>query len=152
MVYQVLQKSLDTIKNVASKEIIYCNLVIDEMNIRKHIKMDAQRNVYGYVNLGVQCNNVDLEAERVFRSYYNVKNYRQSVLFLTTQVKMNLYQYKISFQLSGCDDNHSIVDTHKDQLTKLVIQKYLDIRMFYEIRKRNDQTKIRYFSKINNWQ
>ncbi|KAE9542434.1 hypothetical protein AGLY_003295 [Aphis glycines] len=66
-----------------------------------------------------------------------------SVLFLTTQVKMNLYQYKISFQLSGCDDNHSIVDTHKDQLTKLVIQKYLYIRMFHEIRKRNDQTKIR---------
>jgi len=84
-----------------------------------------------------------LETERVFRSYYNVKNYKQSVLFLTTQVKMNLYQYKIRFQLSGCDDNHSIVDTHKDQLTKLVIQKYLDIRIFHEIRKRNDQTKIR---------
>jgi len=30
------KESLDTIKNVASKEKIYCNLIIDEMSIRKH--------------------------------------------------------------------------------------------------------------------
>jgi len=50
---------LDTIKNVSSKEKIYSNLVVDEMSIRKHTEMDTQQNVYGYVNISIQCNNVD---------------------------------------------------------------------------------------------
>lgn len=29
------------------------------MSIRKQTEMSAQRNVYGYVNLGIQCKNVD---------------------------------------------------------------------------------------------
>jgi len=32
--------------------------VIDEMSIRKHIEMDSQRNIYGFVNLGV-ANDMD---------------------------------------------------------------------------------------------
>jgi len=123
------------------KKILYINTSDNSSNRSR--KLLSQKDRGGLYKPSDTIMKICLETERVFRSYYNVKNYKQSVLFLTTQVKMNLYQYKISFQLSGCDDNHSIVDTHKDQLTKLVIQKYLDIRMFHEIRKRNDQTKIR---------
>lgn len=75
-----------------------------------------------------------VETERIFRSYYNIKDYKKSVLFLTTQVKINLFQYNISFKLKGCDDNHTIVNTHKDQLTTLISQKYLGIRLFHEIK------------------
>lgn len=101
------------------KKILYINTSDSSSNRSR--KLLSQKDRGGLYKPSDTVMKICLETERVFRSYYNVKNYKQSVLFLTTQVKMNLYQYKISFQLSGCDDNHSIVDTHKDQLTKLVI-------------------------------
>lgn len=52
------KESLDSIANIVKKQPVYCNLVIDEMSIRKHIEMDSQRNIYGFVNLGV-ANDMD---------------------------------------------------------------------------------------------
>lgn len=47
------------------------------------------------------------------------------------------------FSADGCKENVSILDTHRDQLANLIIYKYLDIRMFHEIKTKNEQLKIR---------
>lgn len=52
-------------------------------------------------------------------------------------------QFSIYFNKNDCSKNISILDTHRDQLTNLVIFKYLDIRMFHELKKKNDTIKIR---------
>jgi len=53
------KESLDSITNIVKKkQPVYCNLVIDEISIRKHIELDSQRNIYGFVNLGV-ANDMD---------------------------------------------------------------------------------------------
>jgi len=48
------KESFDTLTDMANNEAkeIQCNLVIDEMSIRKQVAMDSNRNIYGFVNLG----------------------------------------------------------------------------------------------------
>uniref|UniRef100_A0A2S2N8G3 THAP domain-containing protein 9 n=2 Tax=Schizaphis graminum TaxID=13262 RepID=A0A2S2N8G3_SCHGA len=54
------KESFDTLADIAKTKEIQCNLVIDEMSIRKQIEMDSNRNVYGFVNLGItSTENVD---------------------------------------------------------------------------------------------
>lgn len=48
------KESFDTLTDMANNEAkeVQCNLVIDEMSIRKQVEMDSNRNIYGFVNLG----------------------------------------------------------------------------------------------------
>jgi len=47
------KESFDTLTDMANNEAkeVQCNLVIDEMSIRKQVEMDSNRNIYGFVNL-----------------------------------------------------------------------------------------------------
>lgn len=60
------------------------------------------------------------------------------IYYLLTKVKMNLYKSKTNL-FPQCPDQESFLDSHQDQLIKLIALKYLDIRLFHEIRKINDQ-------------
>jgi len=84
-----------------------------------------------------------LEAERVFRSYPINTDYKQHSVFLWNKIKNSIFKYRILFNADSCEENYSVLNTHRDQLTNLVIYKYLDIRMFHEIKKMNEQSKIR---------
>lgn len=47
--------------------------------------------------------------------------------------------YRINRELFyPCPDQESFLDRHNDQLTKLVALKYIDIRLFHEVKKIND--------------
>lgn len=48
------KESFEALANITKKEQVHCNLIINEMCIRKQIEMDTQRNTYGFVNLGIQ--------------------------------------------------------------------------------------------------
>ncbi|KAF0761572.1 THAP-type domain-containing protein [Aphis craccivora] len=56
------KESLDSIANNVKKQLVYCNLVIDEMSIRKYIEMNSQRNIYGFVNLGMA---IDMDGDEI---------------------------------------------------------------------------------------
>lgn len=57
------EESFKTIKNKASKNPVYCNIV-DEMCIRQHIEMDNSRSVNEYINMGADnsydCDDIPL--------------------------------------------------------------------------------------------
>jgi len=59
-------------------------------------------------------------------------------MYLLTKVKMNLYKSKTNL-FSQYPDQESFLDSHQDQLIKLIDLKYLNIRLIREIRKINDQ-------------
>lgn len=68
-------------------KILYINTSDSSSNRSR--KLLSQKDRGGLYKPSETVMKICLETERVFRSYYNVKNYKQSVLFLTTQVKMN---------------------------------------------------------------
>jgi len=45
------KESFNTLADFAKTQVVQCNLMIDEMSIRKQVKMDSNRNVYGFVDL-----------------------------------------------------------------------------------------------------
>lgn len=45
-------EAIETIKGKVSQKKIYCNLIIDEMCVKRRIESDTQQNTYGHVNLG----------------------------------------------------------------------------------------------------
>jgi DNA transposase THAP9 len=49
------KESFDTLTDMANNEAkeVQCNLVIDEMSIRKQVEIDSNRNIYGFVNMGI---------------------------------------------------------------------------------------------------
>jgi len=84
-----------------------------------------------------------LEAERVFKSTSFSVNHKKNINFLWNKTKNNLHQFNIYFNKNDYSENISILDTHRDQLTNLIIFKYLDIRMYHELKKKNDTITIR---------
>lgn len=64
-----------------------------------------------------------------------------------------MHQLNIYFNKNNCSENISILDTHRDQLTNLIILKYLDIRMYRELKKKNDTITINnlFYFKTNNF-
>uniref|UniRef100_A0A2S2PS39 THAP domain-containing protein 9 n=1 Tax=Schizaphis graminum TaxID=13262 RepID=A0A2S2PS39_SCHGA len=48
------KESFEAIANEAKNRPIYCNLVIDEMCIRRYVEMDSQKKIYGYINMGAE--------------------------------------------------------------------------------------------------
>lgn len=83
---------------------------------------------------------VCLETERIFKSFpISLKCYKKDAKFIWNQTKLNLFKFGIQFDKNYCNENTSILNTHKDQLTNVIIYKYLDIIMHHEIRKKNDE-------------
>lgn len=78
------------------------------------------------------------EVERIIRSYPPTYfNNDKNKLYLLTKVKQNLYRNNREL-LYPCPDQESFLDKHNDQLTKLVALKYVDIRLFHEVKNIND--------------
>jgi len=78
------------------------------------------------------------ETERLIRSYPPTYfNNNKNKLYLLVKIKQNLYKYNREL-FSDCPDQESFLDTHKDQIIKLIVFKYVDIRLFHEVRKVND--------------
>lgn len=71
----------------------------------------------------------------MFKSYPIDFNYKKHTTFLWNKIKNDIFKYKIMFSAHGCKENVSVLDTHRDQLTNLIIYKYLGIRMFHEKKK-----------------
>jgi len=44
--------TLEAIKQKVTGGPIYCNLVVDEMCVKRHIEIDTHQNVYGHINMG----------------------------------------------------------------------------------------------------
>lgn len=47
------QKALNAIKIKSQQGPVYCNLTVDEMCIKKYKELDTRKNVYVYINMGV---------------------------------------------------------------------------------------------------
>lgn len=78
------------------------------------------------------------ETERLIRSYPPTYfNSNKNKLYLLVKIKQNLYKYNREL-FSNCPDQESFLDTHKNQIIKLIVFKYVDIRVFHEVRKVND--------------
>lgn len=56
---------------------------------------------------------------------------------MLVKIKQNLYKYNREL-FSNCPDQESFLDIHKNQIIKLIVFKYVDIRVFHEVRKVND--------------
>ncbi|CAI6360523.1 unnamed protein product [Macrosiphum euphorbiae] len=50
------KEAFETIKNKVLDSKVYCSLTVDEMSVKRHIEIDTQQNMYGYINLGTDCN------------------------------------------------------------------------------------------------
>lgn len=48
-------EAFEQIKNKVSVSPVYCNLVVDEMCVKRHIEIDTQQNIYGHVNMGTDA-------------------------------------------------------------------------------------------------
>lgn len=48
------KESFEAISNEARNRPLYCNLVIDEMCIRRYVEMDSQKKILGYINMGAE--------------------------------------------------------------------------------------------------
>lgn len=46
------KESFNTIAIKVKSEPVYCNIVIDEMCVRRQVEMDTQNNIYGHINMG----------------------------------------------------------------------------------------------------
>lgn len=48
-------EAFEQIKEKVNLSPVYCNLVIDEMCVKRHIEIDTQQNIYGHVNMGTDA-------------------------------------------------------------------------------------------------
>lgn len=67
------KESFDKLADFSKTKEVQCNLVFDEMSIRKQVEMDSNRNLYDFVDLGVRSTeNIDkimLEAKNALFLY-----------------------------------------------------------------------------------
>lgn len=45
-------EAFETIKLKATNKSLFCNLVVDEMCVKRQIEIDPQQNIYGHINMG----------------------------------------------------------------------------------------------------
>lgn len=78
------------------------------------------------------------ETERFIRNFPPTYfNNNKNKLYLLNKVKQNLYKSKREL-FYNCPGQESFLDNHESQIIKLIVFKYVDIRIFHEIRKVND--------------
>lgn len=95
---------------------------------------------------------VCIESEKIFRQYsIEFTNQKKSIKFFIVKLKSVLYNKYSIFNNMYCV-NHDIhmlfdqtqqFDTHRDQLIQNICVVYYNIRFFHEVKKANDQLKLR---------
>jgi len=58
-------------------------------------------------------------------------------MYLVNEIKSNVYKSNNRI-FSDCENQTSFLDRHSSQLINIIILKYIDIRIFHETRKIND--------------
>lgn len=116
-------------------------MVFSETNIAApYSKLLILKNRGGSSKPSEIVRKVCLEIERVFKSFpISLNSYKKDAKFIWNQTKSNLFKFGIQFDKNYCNENTLILNTHTDQLTNVIIYKYLDIRMHHEIRKKHDE-------------
>lgn len=71
--------------------------------------------------------------ENIFRPYTKQIHSSNSHNFFLVKVKTELYRSYNIFSILNCGDDAWFGNYHKNNMVNLIVMKYLDIRMYYEV-------------------
>lgn len=81
-----------------------------------------------------------LVAERIFRQNLQILFTRKNIKqFLTVQIFRNISRPFDSEEMQNHILSHGVLDNHRSQLTKLIIESFLNIRLFHEAKTRSQR-------------
>jgi len=132
---------------------IFCDTCRDCLISTSHESKLAQIKDRGGLKKPSKClQTVCIESEKIFMQYSTeFINKKKSIKFFIVKVKLVLYNKYSIFNNMFCVNNdiHMLFDqtkqfdTHRDHLIKNICVMYYNIRLFHEVRKANDQLKLR---------
>lgn len=78
------------------------------------------------------------EAEKLMRSHHSTyfTSYKNK-MYVIKEIKTNIFNHYTNV-FANCENQVPFLDSHSSQLICIIILKYVDTRMFHEVRKIND--------------